>query len=95
MASLGGEMARQSPAVRKAFVRAMEERLRKMASFVPGKGEHERRDRARLLMSGMAGAMMIARTITDPEASDHFLEQAREFYASAFESVPPVQGGGS
>lgn len=92
MASLGGEMARQSPTVRKAFVQAMEERLQKMARFFPGKDERERRDRARLLISGMAGAMMIARTINDREASNHFLEQAREFYASAFESAPHVEG---
>jgi len=50
--------------------------------------ERERRDRARLLMSGMAGTLMIAKVITDRKASDHFLEQAREFYASAFEASP-------
>jgi len=92
MASLGGEMARQSLAVRRAFIRAMEKQLGKMARFFPGEDERERRDRARLLMSGMAGAMMIARTIPDPEASDRFLEQAREFYGRAFDSTPKVEG---
>jgi TetR/AcrR family transcriptional repressor of nem operon len=93
MASLGGEMSRQSPAVRKAFIRGMEERVRQMARFVPGRDERERRDSARLLISALAGAMMIARTITDLEASDRFLEQAREFYLSAFESAPRSKGG--
>ena len=86
-------MSRQSPAVRKAFIRGMEERVRQIARFVPGRDERDRRDRARLLMSGLAGAMMIARTIADPEASDRFLEQAREFYVSAFESAPRSKGG--
>jgi len=30
---------------------------------------------------------MIAKVITNREASDHFLEQAREFYATAFEAT--------
>lgn len=40
------------------------------------------------MMSGMAGTMMIARVIINREASDHFLEQAREFYATVFEATP-------
>jgi len=31
---------------------------------------------------------MIAKAITDRKASDDLLEQAREFYASAFEATP-------
>jgi hypothetical protein len=38
-------------------------------------------------MAGMAGTMMIAKAMTERDASDHFLEQAREFYAAAFESA--------
>jgi len=88
VAGLAGEMARQSKMVRNAYTGAIEDRLKLIARFLPGANEQERRDRARLMMSGMAGTMMIAKTITDRKASDHFLEQAREFYASAFEGTP-------
>ena len=88
VAGLAGEMARQSESVRNAYIRAIEGRLKLIARFFPGANEQERRDRARLLMSGMAGTMMIAKAMTDRKASDHFLEQAREFYASAFEATP-------
>ena len=88
VAGLAGEMARQSERVRNAYIRAIEDHLKLIARFFPGMSERERRDRARLLMSGMAGTLMIAKVITDRKASDHFLEQAREFYASAFEATP-------
>jgi hypothetical protein len=34
----------------------------------------------------LAGTMMIAKAMTDRDVSDHFLEQARAFYAAAFET---------
>ena len=40
------------------------------------------------MMAGMAGTLMIAKVITDRKASDRLLEQAREFYATAFEATP-------
>ena len=88
VAGLAGEMARQSKTVRNAYTGAIEERLKLIARFLSGANEQERRDRARLMMSGMAASMMIARVITNCKASDQFLEQAREFYASAFEATP-------
>ena len=88
VAGLAGEMARQSERVRNAYTGSIEDRLKLIARFFPGANEQERRDRARLMISGMAGTMMIAKAITDRKASDHFLEQAREFYASAFEGTP-------
>jgi TetR/AcrR family transcriptional regulator, transcriptional repressor for nem operon len=87
IAGLAGEMGRQSERVRNAYTLAIEDRLKLIARFFPGANEQERRDRARLMTSGMAGTLMIARAITDRKASDRFLEQAREFYASAFEAT--------
>jgi TetR/AcrR family transcriptional regulator, transcriptional repressor for nem operon len=92
VAGLAGEMARQSETVRNAYTGAIEDRLKLIARFLPGANEQEQRDRARLMMSGMAGTMMIARVITNRKASDHFLEQAREFYASAFEATTKQKG---
>jgi hypothetical protein len=92
MAGLAGEMARQSAKVRNAYTRAIEDRLRRVARLFTGESEVAGLDRARLLMSGMAGTMMIAKAITDRGASDRFLEQARGFYASAFEVTRNSQG---
>jgi TetR/AcrR family transcriptional repressor of nem operon len=88
LAGLAGEMARQPEPVRNAYISAMNDQLKRIAALLPGDDEKARFDQARLLMAGMAGTMMIAKAITDRDVSDHFLEQARAFYAAAFESAP-------
>lgn len=88
LAGLAGEMARQPEPVRTAYITSMNHRLKRIAALLPGDDEKERFDRARLLMAGMAGTMMIAKAMTDRDVSDHFLEQARAFYSAAFESDP-------
>ena len=85
LASLAGEMARQPKPVRKAYINAMNHRLKRIAALLPGDDEKARFDRARLLVAGMAGTMMIAKAMTDREVSDHFLQEARAFYTTAFE----------
>jgi len=92
VAGLAGEMTRQSESVRNAYTRAIEDRLKLIARFFPGASERERQNRARLMLAGMAGTLMIAKVITDRKASDQFLEQAREFYAKAFEASPTQKG---
>lgn len=87
IAGLAGEMGRQSESVRNAYTSAIEDRLKLIARFFPGVSERERQNRARLMMAGMAGTMMVAKAITNRKASDQFLEQAREFYATAFEAT--------
>ena len=88
LAGLAGEMARQPKAVRNAYISAMNHQLKRIAALIPGDDDKTGLDRARLLMAGMAGTMMIAKAMTDRDVSDHFLEQARAFYVAAFESVP-------
>jgi TetR/AcrR family transcriptional regulator, transcriptional repressor for nem operon len=88
LAGLAGEMARQPEPVRNAYISALNHRLKRIAALLPGDNEKARFDRARLLMAGIAGTMMIAKAMTDRDVSDHFLEQARAFYAAAFESAP-------
>jgi TetR/AcrR family transcriptional repressor of nem operon len=88
LAGLAGEMARQPEPVRNAYISAMNHRLKRIAALLPGDDQKASFDRARLLMAGMAGTMMIAKAMTDRDVSDHFLEQARAFYAAAFETGP-------
>ena len=88
LANLAGEMARQPEPVRNAYISAMNTQLKRIAALLPGDDDKARFDRARLLMAGMAGTMMIAKAMTDRDVSDHFLEQARAFYAAAFATAP-------
>jgi len=88
LAGLAGEMARQPKPVRKAYISALNHRLKRIAALLPGDDEKARFAQARLLVAGMAGTMMIAKAMTDRDVSDHFLEQARAFYSAAFESAP-------
>ena len=88
LAGLAGEMARQPEPVRNAYMSALNHRLKRIAALLPGDDEKARFDRARLFVAGMAGTMMVAKAMTDREVSDHFLEQARAFYAAAFEPAP-------
>jgi len=85
LAGLAGEMARQPEPVRNAYISALNHRLKRIAVLLPADDEKTRFDRARLLLAGMAGAMMIAKAMTDREVSDRFLQQARAFYTAAFE----------
>ncbi len=83
--ALAGEMARQPQSVRSAYTRGLNDYFHRIARYMPGTRQEERCDQARLLLSGMAGAMMVARAMTDPESSDKLLDSARKFFGSAFE----------
>jgi TetR/AcrR family transcriptional regulator, transcriptional repressor for nem operon len=83
--SLAGEMSRQPQTVRKALTRGFDEFANKISKYMPGASDEERRSQARLLFSGMAGTMMVARAVSDHELSDTIVAQGREFYISIFQ----------
>jgi TetR/AcrR family transcriptional repressor of nem operon len=88
---LTGEIARQPQTVRTALTQAFDEYANRISKYMPGSNEEERRSQARLLFSGMAGTMMVARAINDRQLSDTMLAQGREFYISIFQ---PSDGSG-
>jgi hypothetical protein len=45
-------------------------------------------DQALVLASGMAGAVLLARAVDDPELSDRILSACRAFYTAAFATSP-------
>jgi len=57
--------------------------MAKVAQFIPGASEEERERKARVLFSGMAGTLNIARVIVDDDQRRRFLEDARKFYLEA------------
>jgi len=85
VAALATELARRPPQsrARLAFQGILKERTARIAKYVPGATEAERAGKARALMSGMAGTMMVARVLSDDQQRRRFLEDARKFYFEA------------
>ena len=84
VAALASEMARYPRAVRLEINKAMRKRTSKLARFLPGKTEEERERNALVLMSGMIGAVNLARATVDLERRKAILDAARAFYLNAF-----------
>ena len=58
--------------------------LERMLPYIPGATVEERRSRAFILFSGMAGALVATRAIADPQARERALAAARSFYVETF-----------
>jgi len=84
MAALASEIARYPRAVRAKIDRAMRDQVKKIAKFLPGATEEERQRNCLALLSGMCGALTLARAVADKETRQNILQAAREFYIKAF-----------
>jgi TetR/AcrR family transcriptional regulator, transcriptional repressor for nem operon len=88
LAALASEFARQPLDVRKRIQRSMSAYAERMLSWIPGATVEEKRGRAFILFSGMAGALVAARAIADPQARERTLGAARSFYVETFTVNP-------
>jgi len=86
IAALAPEVARQSRAVRAAMERCLLQRVDRLARFMRGKTAEERRGRALALLSSMAGAMTLARAVSDKKLRRTILESARQTCIETFAS---------
>ena len=84
IAALASEVARYPRTLRVKMGRAMQEHIETLAKFMPGATEEERERNCFVLVSGMSGALTVARTTADPELRKTILEAAKEFYLNAF-----------
>lgn len=94
--ALAAEIAREPAEVRHAFTQSIRGLLARLKPLMPGCGtdataEHEPTDEALALLSGMAGAILLARAVDDPDLSDRILGAAHTFYSRAFTSSPTTQ----
>jgi TetR/AcrR family transcriptional regulator, transcriptional repressor for nem operon len=87
MSALGSEVGRSGAKQRTAFNSAVEIVLERVAAYVPGETHVERRRKAGLLMSSMAGVLMVSRVLDNPSSSDALLAGARRFYSASFGEV--------
>ena len=91
--ALAGEVRREPEEVRHAFTEAFQDYVDRLAPLLPDHDAESRANHELVLASGMAGAVLLARAVDDPELSDRILEACREFYTAAFAPVErPVDG---
>ena len=85
VAALASELARRPPRsrARMAFQRVLRDRTQRMAKYIPGENEEERVRKARMLLSGMAGTLSVARVLVEEGDRRKFLEDAKKFYFDA------------
>lgn len=89
IAALAADVARRSPDTRHAFTEAAREYVGEIVRLSAGELDE---DGGWALVSGMAGAVMMARAVDDPRLSDRILSSARELYGvkSRASSTPTV-----
>lgn len=74
LASLGSEMPRQAPEVRKAATR----RIKEMVALVESRftGQPDAHEKALVTISTMVGTLLLARAVDEPELSQEFRQAA-------------------
>ncbi|HEV2734175.1 MAG TPA: TetR family transcriptional regulator [Longimicrobiaceae bacterium] len=93
MPALAADVSRAAPEVRSSFTRSLRGLLAGVARLLPGgrrapaaepEAEDAIPDAALVLVSGMVGAVLLARAADDPALSDRILLAARRFYMESF-----------
>jgi TetR/AcrR family transcriptional regulator, transcriptional repressor for nem operon len=86
VAALASEVARRPRGARTRVLESLRRHIRRMAKYLPGTSEKERRRKAIALFSGMAGTLTIARAFTDEREQRAILEGSKSFYLAAARS---------
>ena len=90
LAALAPEIARQPLEVRKRINKSMLAYGDRMLPYIPGRAVEEKRARVFILFTGMAGVLVAARAIADPQGRERMLAAARSFYVDTFAPEKPV-----
>lgn len=78
IAALAPEISRTKPAVKRQIARLLKQHREHIMPFVPGHTETEKERNYFVTMSAMAGAIAIARTVTDLEDKQKILNTVRD-----------------
>lgn len=70
-------MPRRSPGTRRAFTDAVKRRLARTSALLPGSTKKRREDAALTALATLAGTMILARSVDDPDFSDRISAAAR------------------
>jgi TetR/AcrR family transcriptional repressor of nem operon len=83
VAALAAEVARRPRASREPLIRALRAHVDRLAKYMPGKTDEERRRKTGVPLSGMAGTLTIARAFPTDEERRTILDNAKHFYFDA------------
>lgn len=83
VAALGSEMPRQAAEVRRAATRRIKEMIDGVTRHLPDWGQPEAHERALVLVSAMAGTLLLARAVDDPKLSDALLASTLKHFSPA------------
>ena len=94
LATLAPDIGRQPSATRKRLDTALQRYMGRMAKYMPGVTEDERRGNFVIIFSGMSGAMALTRACGDKDMRDRVLGTTREYYLRTFAGTPSASVGG-
>src|SRR5205085_9445811 len=83
IACLAAEAVRQPARVRATFTKGVRDFIEVLPTCVTGRSAAARREKALATMSGMVGAMVLARAVNDPEFSAEILRASAKAFGSA------------
>jgi TetR/AcrR family transcriptional repressor of nem operon len=78
--TLATEITHQPGSVRHAFTEGLRDFVTQTAAQMPGMTPEQRTAQAQMVLAGLAGTMLLARAVDDPEWSDALLTLGRQFY---------------
>lgn len=84
LSALGPELARKPLSVRKRIEALLEAYRERLLPFIPGQTREEKLTKCRLLFPSMAGVLMMARVVSDPQRREQVLMEARKFFIKCF-----------
>lgn len=82
--ALASELARLPASSRSGFTASLNSVFGRIAELMPGDTAEARRERAMVLLSAMAGTVLLARAVSDRELSDRLLRSGHEFLSGSF-----------
>ena len=84
LSALGPELARKPAGVRRRIEALQEGYRERLLPFVPGPTREEKLAKLKVLFPSMAGVLMMARVVSDPERREQRLMEARDFFIKCF-----------
>lgn len=89
IAALAVDAGRQGGPVRRAFTTGLRPFIETLARLLPGRAEEERRRKALATLSGLVGALILARAVEDADLSAEILAAASAAFGPDSRGVVP------
>ena len=84
LSALAPEFARKPVSVRRRIEALQDAYRERLLPFIPSPTREEKLEKIRVLFSSMAGVLMMARIISDPQKREQRLMEARSFFIRSF-----------